>query len=75
MVEGDLTRPRCNSCGYVQYLNPGDSIQAAIDRSRDGGTVYLNPGVYREVAPTPVQISPARIRSTAYEHALAVSAR
>jgi parallel beta-helix repeat protein len=32
----------------VQILRPGDSIQAAIERSRDGGYVYLRPGTYRE---------------------------
>jgi hypothetical protein len=32
----------------VQILRPGDSIQAAVDRSRDGGYVFLRPGTYRE---------------------------
>jgi parallel beta-helix repeat protein len=33
-----------------QVVSPGESIQAAIDRARPGGTVMIRPGVYRETA-------------------------
>jgi parallel beta-helix repeat protein len=34
----------------VQTVLPGQSIQAAIDRAAEGGTVFVLPGVYRETA-------------------------
>lgn len=30
------------------WIRPGESIQAAIDRIPEGGTIYLEPGTYRE---------------------------
>lgn len=30
------------------WVRPGESIQAAIDRIPEGGTIYLEPGTYRE---------------------------
>ena len=34
----------------VQYVLPGHSIQQAIDQAREGGWVFVLPGVYRETA-------------------------
>jgi pectin methylesterase-like acyl-CoA thioesterase len=34
----------------VQIVRPGQSIQAAIDSAVEGGTVFVQPGVYREAA-------------------------
>jgi Right handed beta helix region len=34
----------------VRVVSPGESIQAAIDQSRDGESVFVLPGVYRETA-------------------------
>lgn len=34
----------------VQIVSPGESIQAALHRAADGGTVLVEPGVYRETA-------------------------
>ncbi len=33
-----------------QVVKPGQSIQAAIDRAHPGGTILIQPGVYRETA-------------------------
>jgi len=35
---------------YVQHVHPGESIQAAIDRARPGGYIFVYPGTYRELA-------------------------
>ena len=34
----------------VQFVSPGQSIQAAIDAAREGGWVFVRPGIYRETA-------------------------
>ena len=34
----------------VQFVSPGESIQAAIDNAEDGGSVFVRPGVYHETA-------------------------
>ena len=34
----------------VQFVSPGQSIQAAIDEADEGGWVFVRPGVYREAA-------------------------
>src|SRR3954447_7768212 len=35
---------------FVQVVQPGNSIQQAIDRASPGGWVLVEPGVYREAA-------------------------
>ena len=34
--------------GFQIWVNPGESIQAAIDHARDGATITIAPGVYSE---------------------------
>lgn len=35
---------------HFQTVSPGQSIQAAIDRAAEGGTILVEPGVYQETA-------------------------
>jgi parallel beta-helix repeat protein len=34
----------------VQFVSPGESIQAAIDRAAEGGWIFVRPGTYQETA-------------------------